>query len=71
MLKGLEHPSCVERLRELELFSLRKRKVMKKKVDLISVHKYLKGVFIEAGARLSSVVLSIRTRGNRHKLWER
>lgn len=69
MLKGLEHPSCVEMLREL--FSLKKREVMKKKVDLISVHKYLKGGFIEAEARLFSAVPRIRTRGNRHKIWER
>lgn len=39
--------------------------------DLISAHKHLQGRYQENGARHFSVVLSERTRGNRHKLEHR
>ena len=38
MMKGLQHLSCEERLRELGLFSLQQRRLGE---DLINVHKYL------------------------------
>ncbi|KAK4816291.1 hypothetical protein QYF61_014589 [Mycteria americana] len=60
MMKGLEHLSYQERLRELGLFSLLKGMF---RGDLINVHKYLKGVYIEDRARLFPVVPSDRTRG--------
>ena len=67
MIKGLEHFSYEDRLKELSLFSLKKRRLQG---NLIAAFQYLKRICKHEGNQLYKRVNSGRTRGDDFKLKE-
>ncbi|KAK4829854.1 hypothetical protein QYF61_007125 [Mycteria americana] len=66
-IRGMEHLSYEEKLRELGLFSLEKRRLQG---DLIVAFQYLKGAYKKDGDKLFSRACCGRTRGDGFKLKE-
>ncbi|KFV55513.1 hypothetical protein N328_01268, partial [Gavia stellata] len=64
MVRGIEHLSYEDRLRELGLFSLKKKRLH------IATFQYLKGAYKKDGDKLFRRACSDRTRGNGFKLKE-
>ncbi|KAK4814970.1 hypothetical protein QYF61_007875 [Mycteria americana] len=67
MIRELEHVSYEDRLRELGLFSLEKRRLQR---DLIAAFQYVKRAYRKAGEGLCTQSCSDRTRGNGFNLKE-
>jgi len=65
MIRGMEHLSCEERLRELGLLILERRMLLG---DVIAAFQYLKGACKKAGKGLFTRAQSDRTRGNSIRL---
>ena len=65
MIRGMEHLSCEERLRELDLSSLEKRRLQG---DLNLPFQYLKGMCKWEGEQLFTSMDSDMTRANDFKL---
>ena len=65
MIRGLEHLPCENRLRELGLLNLDKRRLQG---DHIAAFQYLKGTYRKAGEGLFIRACSNRMRGNGFRL---
>jgi len=67
MTQGMEHLCYEERLRELGLFSLEKRRIQG---DLLAAIQYLKGAYKKDRSKLFSRACCNKTRDNGFKLKE-
>jgi len=67
MISEMERLSNEERLRELGLFSLEKRRLQ---ADLLAAFQHMKRAYRKAGAGHFTRACSDRTRGNGYKLKE-
>ena len=67
MIRGLETKPYEERLKELGMFSLEKRRL---RGDMIALFKYLKGCHPEEGQDLFLIIPECRTHNNGLKLKE-
>ena len=67
MIRGLEHLSCEERLKDLGLFSLQQRRLWG---HLTAAFQNMKGVYKQEEDQLFTWSDSDRTRGNGFKLKE-
>ena len=67
MIGDLETKPYGERLKELDMFSLQKRRL---RGDMIALFKYLKGCHTEEGQDLFSILPECRARNNGLKLQE-
>ena len=67
MIRGLETKPYEERLKELGMTSLEKRRL---RGDMIALFKYLKGCHAAEGQDLFSILSECRTRNNGLKLQE-
>ena len=67
IIRGLEHFPYKDRLRELGLFSLEKRRLPR---DVIAAFQYLEGGYRKAGGELLIRAGNNRTKGNGFKLEE-
>ena len=67
MIRVLEHLLYKDRLRELGLLSLEKRRL---RCNLVAAFQYLKGAYKQEGSQLFTRVDNGRTRGNDFKLKE-
>ena len=67
MIRRLEHLPYEDRLRELGLFSLEKRRLQG---DLIAAFQYLKGAYKQEGSQLFERIDNSNKRGNGFKLKE-
>ena len=67
MMRGLEHLFCEDRLKELGMFSLQKRKLQG---DFSMAFQHLKGDYKQEGNQISAWLDSDRTRGIGFRLME-
>ena len=65
MIRGLETKLYEERLKELSMFNLEKRRLRE---DMIALFKYLKGCHTEEGQDIFSIITECRTHNNGFKL---